>query len=154
MHSTYTYTGIRFIVLYFIAPHRYCVFYKSKAKPSTNKKDYDSLCFGDLERNPQYLYNVPIREGHCSPFLLTVAMIAPVPWKPCGVLNPQILRSQDLRSGHLTQSVIFKLFSIILGFSLFSSAFSKDFSVPQLESLLGFPQAWVIPYSVHCVHSL
>ena len=40
--------------------HRCCVFYKLKARISTNKKNFDSLYCGGLEPNLQYLWDMPI----------------------------------------------------------------------------------------------
>lgn len=46
-------------ILGFIAPHKCCIFWKVKARLSTIK-DYNSLYYGGLEENPQYLQGMTI----------------------------------------------------------------------------------------------
>lgn len=121
----------------FIALHR-CVFSQVEGETLHQQKDYDSfIVIWNQTRN--------ISEGcryvkDLSPPRLTVALLAPVLWKPCDcVLNPQIIRS--LRSGAFHPAChIWTLFYHFGVFPLlFNSAFSKDISVLQLDSLLSFP---------------
>ena len=53
------YTGMpHFIALHFISLLRCGVFYKSKARPFTSKKDYNLLYWGGLESNLQHLWDI------------------------------------------------------------------------------------------------